>query len=444
MNILYSTHMAPPYIDPAPWPGDQLICGPDWSDGPRSLRTPKANYDLAELVARLPAGWQPDLFIAYVDSHGLCVPNNLAALSCPKLLIIGDVHHGVAPLSKVINHARSERYDLHVVLPTRQSCHWFTEAGMAPVIHCGAQLLIRPYEGEMVRERYPVIGFAGQAGSEHIRRRRLIDGLAACGLPVHAGDAPQEVALRKWAKCQLAFNCSLNGDVNMRTYEILSAGGCLFADRLFEEAGLDLEDGRHAIFYDSEDHLIDLATHWLARPEDCLKIGLAGRDAFLAANTPAVKMAQVLAVLDGGKVHPSLLPPPAALVADGPPLGQRIAAYEILQELHRTKECLDVLFDGPLVTACAVDAADLPRLIPRLAQPYSLPDSRRSRRVHLDSAGVPDVLVVDATQLRRPPDGPTHLLTVGQATISTVAALSQAGWRIAAEAPGGATMLAKG
>jgi hypothetical protein len=435
MRILYSTHMAPPYIDPAPWPGEQVICGPGWPDGPRSIRTPKALYDVAEVVARLPDGWRPDLFIAYVDSHGLSVPQNLSALTCPKILLVGDLHHGDRPLTKLLRYVAMERYDLHVVLFTRQSCHWFVEAGVAPVVHCGAPLLIRPYEGEIMRERFPVIGFAGQAGPHHVRRRRLVEGLVARGLPVHAGDAPQDVALRKWAKCQLAFNCSLNGDLNMRVFEILSAGGCLFTDQLCEEAGLTLGEGSQAIYYESDQDCFDKAAYWLARPDECLRIGLAGREAFLAEHSPAVKMDQLLAVVTQGTVHPSLLPPPTLTPPDAPSLHSRVSVYEILQERHRRAEDLDVMFDGSRLAAYAMDAADLPRITPRLTPPAVLSENWRSRKVVHEAGGKTDVLVMEAGDPIPPHVQAKYLLVVGIIPAAKAAELMRT-WRIVTETTG--------
>jgi hypothetical protein len=434
MRILYSTHMAPPYIDPAPWAVDQVTCGPGWNDGPRSLRTARANYDLAEVVDRLPDGWRPDVFIAYVDSHGLAVPRNVAALRCPKIVVVGDVHHGAAPIGKTLNYLKAERFDLVVVLPTRQSCHWFTEAAVGPVVHCGAEILVRPYCGELVPARFPVIGFAGQAGPQHPRRRRLIENLAARGLPVHAGDASQEVALRKWAKCQLSFNCSLNGDVNMRTYEILSAGGCLFTDRLGVEAGVDFVEEREVIFYDGPEDCLERAAYWLARPDECLAIGLRGRAAFAARHSPAAKMAQVLAVLDG-EMHPSLVAPAAVTIgSNAPSLRDRVAAYEILQECHRVAERLNVVFAGPGSEACALDASDLGRMTCRLKDLKPMPAGDRAARLVVGGGAVPvDILVTTAP-----------LQEVEAARVLTVGGLDiPPGWRVEVGGGDGAALLCR-
>ncbi|MGE5503468.1 MAG: glycosyltransferase [Actinomycetota bacterium] len=384
--------MAPPYIDPAPWPGEQVVCGPHWPDGATSRRTPAGEYDVAPILRSLPK--PPDLFIAYVDSYGRAVPRNLAALACPKLLLVGDTHHGERPIAKLVAHARAERYDLIAVVPNRQSCHWFTEAGLGPVVYCGPSVLVRPYAGEIQRQRYPVVGFAGQGGVHHLRRRRLLEAMAAKGLAVHAGDATQDMALRKFAKCQIAFNCSLNGDANMRVFEILSAGGCLFSDRLNPDAGLegDLPDGVRAIWYDDDAHCLELAAHWLVRPERCLEIGLAGRDAFLAGHAPAVKMAQVLDALFKGVVHPSLAPPP---VVPAGRLEERLSVYEVLQEMHRRTERLEVRFDGAGMAPFALDAADLMRLSPVLSEPAGLPAGWRAGRIRSGAAG-PGAVTVSA------------------------------------------------
>ena len=56
--------------------------------------------------------------------------------------------------------------------------------------------------------------------------------VAARGSRDHAADM--------CASSVVSFNASLNGDLNLRVFETLSAGGCLLTDRLSAQSGLDL------------------------------------------------------------------------------------------------------------------------------------------------------------------------------------------------------------
>lgn len=409
IRVLYSTHMAPPYIDPAPWSEDQVVCGPNWEDGPRSIRTAEGVFDMAGVLARLPAGWVPDVYVALVDAFQKCQPANLGVLSCPRIALVADTHHGQRPIDAVLRGLRSEPWDLIVSCCVRQHCHWFMESLATPVLYAGPSLLARPYAGPMFPERVHGISFMGNAGTGHLRRRRLVDHMIALGLPVYAGSPPQDYALGVFAKSQISFNCSLNGDTNMRNFEILSAGGFLLTDRLCPDAGLDVEDGKHAVFYSDEDECYDLARHYLQHPETCLKIGLAGREEYLARQSADVKIKQVLAAALEGEIHESLRPPDIETAPDPLAMDQRIELYQLLQEEHRLHEKRRVTFVGTRLVASALDAADLPRFDVRLiAEPGTtlppIPAGLRAGRIEVVTSPPPSDIIVmtGATALQFP------------------------------------------
>ena len=109
--------------------------------------------------ARLPAGWVPDVYIALVDAFRECQPINIGALSCPKVALVADTHHGDQPIAAVLRHLKAERWDLIVVCFVKQHCHWFAESLSSPVLYGGPSLVARPYAGEPVTERIPAISF---------------------------------------------------------------------------------------------------------------------------------------------------------------------------------------------------------------------------------------------------------------------------------------------
>src|SRR5262249_42936384 len=130
-------------------------------------------------------------------------------------------------------------------------------------------------------KRTPQLGFVGQTGGYHMRRARLIALLLASGVPLVAGTGSREVAADVYAESVASFNASLNGDLNFRVFEALSAGGCLLTDRLAPEAGLELllEEDTHYLAYDAPEELLDKARYPLRHPDHALTIPPA-------ANTP--------------------------------------------------------------------------------------------------------------------------------------------------------------
>lgn len=89
MRILFCTGSPARYMAPPRLGDEQINCGPDWSDRAigghvLSLGTPAGDYDVAALVARLPANQQPDAVVCLVDASWRSTPRNLRALRCPR------------------------------------------------------------------------------------------------------------------------------------------------------------------------------------------------------------------------------------------------------------------------------------------------------------------------------------------------------------------------
>ena len=62
-----------------------------------------------------------------------------------------------------------------------------------------------------------------------------------------------------YAQSTVSFNASLSGDLNMRVFEVLSAGGFLLTDRLSPQAGLELllRPGHDCETYGDAEELLD-------------------------------------------------------------------------------------------------------------------------------------------------------------------------------------------
>src|ERR1700752_3043196 len=138
MRVLFSPHPSPRYMDPPRLSPDQVVCGParpDRSEGNRaiSLKTPLGRYDLAVQIERLPAEQRPDLVVVRADATRRNRPSNLASVKARRVLLIGDTHHGRAPIEGLIRYARSEPFDLILLDYTRQHGHFFQEAGLREV-----------------------------------------------------------------------------------------------------------------------------------------------------------------------------------------------------------------------------------------------------------------------------------------------------------------------
>jgi hypothetical protein len=158
----------------------------------------------------------------------------------------------------MLAYARQEPFDSIVLVHDPHHLHWFAEAGLAPAAFIPA-LNIFHYPQPFKTYRKPHIAFVGQVGMLHPRRLRLLQAMKSAGLPTLIGQGPTDVAAAVYADAQITFNCSLNGDLNMRIFEVIGAGGFLMTDRLSPQSGLEtlLPRGEAYADYESTADLID-------------------------------------------------------------------------------------------------------------------------------------------------------------------------------------------
>src|SRR4051812_48230507 len=94
---------APPTLDGIVTSDEACVAIQDAGPRPRTAYRPAGDYDMAQILATLPAPWNnPPAVFAMWDSDGKSNPINVGALTCPKILVLGDTHHGLRSLSRAI------------------------------------------------------------------------------------------------------------------------------------------------------------------------------------------------------------------------------------------------------------------------------------------------------------------------------------------------------
>ncbi|CAO3441225.1 glycosyltransferase family protein [Azospirillum endophyticum] len=372
LQVLFCALASPAHY-PRPFLSErEVFCGPDCQtliegDSVLTLATPPGDFDMAALVARLPAHQKPDLIVIKADATRRNLARNLDLIPCPKLLLVGDTHHLEAPIGSLIRYATTECFDAIILDHTRHHAHFFLEAGFDRVCWIPAldyALRHRSIEPSSSHD----LTFVGQIGAFHPYRRHVLSEVVRAGLPLQTLRGTPEEAADLYAASAITLNCSLNGDLNLRVFEALGAGGFLITDALSPQAGLErlFTPGRHLVTYRSPGELVELIRHYLSHPEEALAIRRAGQAHLLDSQSPAIKRAQLYGLLEGGPIDPALqLEDRSAatpLPARGQMLRHRITAYEAVQHLHRHATHVTVLAgpDDPLDLASAV--IDLPRV----------------------------------------------------------------------------------
>jgi glycosyltransferase involved in cell wall biosynthesis len=349
---------------------EEIFCGPDAGDddgggGLRCIRTEAGSFDIQKVLDRIPPGQRPDYVVVKADATGRNFPRNLAAFRGPKVLLVGDTHHMDRPIRNLIRYAKDEPFDAVIFDHTRHHARFFAEAGLRnlywiPALDYGyvhRQLLASP--------RRPVT-FVGQVGRFHPYRAWVLEQVKASGIPLEALRGRLEETADIYADSLITLNVSLNGDLNLRVFEALAAGGFLLTDELGADSGLDrlFEPGKHLDTWRTPGELAEKIRHYLSRPGEIRRIRELGQEELLRNHHPDVKLREFHALVDGGDVNPRYdlrsepwWPRPDSVVSPG--LGREIAAYEALQEMHRTAR---------EVLVFAADPASLSRFgnLPRL------------------------------------------------------------------------------
>ncbi|HUK09763.1 MAG TPA: glycosyltransferase [Stellaceae bacterium] len=372
MKVLQATQSPPEYIPPPLLDPEQVICGPNYpdrSDGDRirSLHVERGDLDIARVVARIPREQRPELIVVRVDSSKMLLPRNLAALSCRRVLLVGDTHHDAAAITSIVDYAVSEPYDLVLLDYTRQHAHFFIEAGLKQVYWLPGFNVARSAT-PAVAVPDVALSFVGNVGNLYPRRTHLMSALHFAGLPIWVVQAPRAEARILHARSQVSLNCSLNGDLNLRLLEILESGGFLLTDRLGRESGLDLlfEEGQHYAGYGGIEECVEQCRRYLGDRAGAAQIARQGKIAFERQLAPERIRADFFALLERGVVRPEF-----ALARDPRVLRRRrvravlrphIAIYELLQALQHARESVGVLATTGIDPSILWDAHDLARV----------------------------------------------------------------------------------
>lgn len=378
MRILFATCSHAGYMAPPQLGDEQINCGPDWLDRDIggfviSLNTPVGAYDLATVAARLPADQQPDAVVCLVDASWRSLPRNLQAFKCPKILLVADTHHLTAPIRGMVRYAQSEPFDRVVLLYDRHHWEFFHAAGVRN-LHWFPGLTF-PHGDALVRASRAVeapkaqIAFVGQIGICHPRRIQMLSLLRENRLPLAVKAVSQREALGFYGSSLVGFNASLNGDLNLRTFEILATGALLLTDTLAPASGLEdlLKPGQEYLSYGSPVELVRQAQQAISHPTESRKLGAAGSAWFDRLFSESVRREAFQTLAVDGVSRPEFALPTKQTFSFPPgdsAHGDRLTAgFEYVQELHRNMDRVLVALDDSVPLALEQMCATLPRVV---------------------------------------------------------------------------------
>ena len=178
----------------------------------------------------------------------------------------------------------------------------------------------------------------------------------------------QRKALEFYGGSSIGFNASLNGDLNLRVFEIIASGAALLTDRLSAPSGLAplLTEGREFLAYGSETELTRAAAGLMGNPAAARELGAAGARWFdHYFNETARRAAFQKLVFDGAAPFPFSTDKDNRVFFGGDPdrLIPSLMVYEGLQEQHRTQETVRVAVDAAVPADILEICATLPRVV---------------------------------------------------------------------------------
>jgi len=355
---------------PVMFSADEIFCGPDCVPDGRNVRTPEGDYDIAEVLRQLPSGWTPETIIVKADAAGRNFPRHLRQTGARTVLISGNTCLAYGALRRVLQYAQDEQFDNVISDNERHHLHYFAEAGFPRVAWFPAINIYPHWQERSGREPWEYdLSFIGQAGRFHPYRNGLLQAVKTRRYHALIGRLPQAEAAAAYAGTQINLNCSMNGDFNLRIFEVLSSGGFLLTDRLSAQSGMELMLRRGVDFddYGSEQELLEKIDDYLAHPERCREIAACGYRRFWADHDPRLKVRKFWEYIIDGKLDGrfSLSAEPRAAVTSLPgreELSERMAKYDFIQNLQLKNPQSRVLLLTAGDAELRADLSDLPRV----------------------------------------------------------------------------------
>lgn len=352
---------------------NEVFCSPDCQttfEGEycRTIQTPVGRYDIEEIIEQIPSSQQPELVIVKADATRRNFPVNLQKIKCPKILICGNTQHLHRPINSLIDYAKEENFDFIMSDHKRHHLHYFKEAGLENIFWVpGFNVYPRPQPIDN-SSQYPIT-FVGQVGKYHPYRKLILQKLKRSNYQICQFKVTQEEATKIYSQSLINLNISLNGDLNLRVFEVLSSGGFLLTDRLSQQSGLELlfEEGRHLSSFKDEAELQYKLDVFLNDPEMARQIAKRGCDLFWKNHSPEVNIKRVFDYINGRDIESrykieSEKRSVYLKSSTSDELRWRISIYEYLQELHLNCHHLTGLFWHNVDPRLICDLTDLPRL----------------------------------------------------------------------------------
>lgn len=158
MRTLLLTGSLAPMQAPLQLCATQITAGPDYADAQTIdgrwllMRTPAGNYNLAGLLARIPATQQPEAIVLLLEGEWRDTPRNFRCFGGTKILLLADSVGHQSDLSAIFRFVAQEPFDRVMFLKEATQLKRFL-AGAAPIFSSSLHDACWASESPPARER---------------------------------------------------------------------------------------------------------------------------------------------------------------------------------------------------------------------------------------------------------------------------------------------------
>lgn len=219
---------------------------------------------------------KPDLFL-WVESPRFVEVKVRKPFPCPTACYVIDTHMRIDELKALARQYETvfvaQRDDALGFAADGLSAHWLPLAA-DPEVHAPADV---PVDFD--------VGFVGYIEAARYRDRFQLLRALSQEFKVNVVKAYGRAMAEAYCRSRIGFNRSLNGDVNMRVFEVMAMGLPLVTDRIGNGLADLFEEGKHFIGYNDRDELLEQVRRLLA--DDALRahIGRTAHEKVLAEHT---------------------------------------------------------------------------------------------------------------------------------------------------------------
>lgn len=147
-------------------------------------------------------------------------------------------------------------------------------------------------------ERRFDIGFVGTDGKKSIRKI-LLKELRKLYPNSFIGMAPYAKLSEIYSASKIGFNYSINNDINMRYFEVMSCGAMLITNRIRDRGSKDiLKDKEHLRLYRNRKELFKLIDYYLTHDTERELISKNGYELVISRHTYKDRLRQMLEIIE--------------------------------------------------------------------------------------------------------------------------------------------------